>query len=142
MLGFNLLWILQVIVFIVLETNTYQLVSIWFVFGAIGALIASFCGVGFHFQVIIFVAVSLIMLAALRPISMKLVKKQNFKSNAEGLIGKDVLITEDVNNIKSTGQGKVDGMVWTVRSDSDEEIPKGTVVKIDRIEGVKLIVTK
>lgn len=136
----NVIWIIAIVVFIVLESLTYQLVSIWFVFGAIGGMIASFCGTHFYIQMAIFLAISIIMLVALRPVSMKLVKRQDFKSNADGLVGKNVLITQEVSNIKGTGQGKVNGMHWTVRSESDEVIPAGTIVEIKKIEGVKLIV--
>lgn len=142
MAGTDILWLVAVAVFIVLEAVTYQMLSIWFVFGAIGGLIASLCGVSFYWQMGIFLFISIILLATLRPISMRLIKRQDFKSNADGLIGKNVLITEDVSNIKGTGQGKVDGMVWTVRSETDETIMAGETVRIRKIEGVKLIVEK
>ncbi len=140
--GINILWLVSVIGFIILEASTYQLVSIWFVFGAIGGLIASLCEVNFYWQMVIFLGISVILLLVLRPVSMRLIKQQDFKSNSEGLIGKTVLITEDVSNIKGTGQGKVDGMVWTVRGETDEPIQSGETVKIKKIEGVKLIVEK
>lgn len=137
---FNIIWIVAVVLFIVLESVTYQLVSIWFVFGSIGGLIAALCGANFYVQFGVFLSVSLLMLIFLRPVSMKLVKRQDFKSNADGLIGQSVLITEEVSNIKGTGQGKVRGMVWTVRSEEDKTIETGSVVTIKKIDGVKLIV--
>ncbi len=140
MAGTDILWLAAVAGFVILEAVTYQMLSIWFVFGAIGGLIASLCGAGFYVQMGIFLFISIVLLATLRPVSMRLVKKQDFKSNADGLIGKNVLITEDVSNIKGTGQGKVDGMVWTVRGTTDEPIMAGETVKIKKIEGVKLIV--
>ena len=36
------IWILGIIAFIILETVTYQLVSIWFAIGALGGMIAAF----------------------------------------------------------------------------------------------------
>lgn len=136
----GIMWLIAVAVFVVIEALTYQLVSIWFAIGAAGALVAFVCGAGLPVQIAVFVVVSVVMLAALRPASMKLVSKRRIKTNADELEGKTVLITEEVNNLMGTGAGRVGGMVWTVRSESDEVIPVGSSAKIVRIEGVKLIV--
>ena len=142
MLGMEILWLAGIVAFIILEAVTYQLIPIWFVIGAIGGLIAAMCGVDFYVQMAVFLAISILLLILLRPVSMKLIKKQDFKSNADSLIGKSILVTQEVNNIKGTGQGKVNGMVWTVRSETDETIAAGELAEIKRIEGVKLIVKK
>ena len=136
----GLLWVLAVVVFLVMESLTYQMVSIWFIFGAIAGIIVYFLGGGFFVQFSVFIAVSLLLLILLRPIAMKMLKNQDFKSNADGLIGKGVLITEDIDNINGKGKGKINGMEWTVRSETSEEIKAGSIVQVKRIEGVKLIV--
>lgn len=139
----SIVWLAAVVVFLILEGFTYQLVSIWFVFGAIGGLIASFfTNVNAYAQLGIFIGLSIILLAALRPVAMKMMKKHEFRSNADGLIGKVVYITQEVNNLKSTGQGKVDGMYWTVRSLDDEIFHEGENAEVKKIEGVKLLVGK
>ena len=136
----GLLWLLAVVVFLVMESLTYQMVSIWFVFGAIAGIIGYYLGGGFFVQFSVFIAVSLLLLILFRPIAMKMLKNQDFKSNADGLIGKGVLITEDIDNINGKGKGKINGMEWTVRSETSEEIKAGSIVQVKRIEGVKLIV--
>ena len=136
----GLLWVLAVVVFLVMESLTYQMVSIWFILGAIAGIIVYFLGGGFFVQFSVFIAVSLLLLILLRPIAMKMLKNQDFKSNADGLIGKGVLITEDIDNINGKGKGKINGMEWTVRSETSEEIKAGSIVQVKRIEGVKLIV--
>lgn len=136
----GLLWLIAVVVFVAIEALTYQLVSIWFAIGAAGALIAFVCGAALPVQIGVFVVLSVLMFAALRPISIRLVKKRRIKTNADELVGKTALITEAVNNLNGTGSGKINGMVWTVRSISDEPIPVGATARIVRIEGVKLIV--
>lgn len=137
----NIIWLAAVVVFLVLEAVTYQLISIWFVFGAVGGLIASFfTDTSFYVQFGIFIGISVVLLAALRPISMKLMKRQDFKSNADSIIGRSVLITQEVNNASGTGQGKIDGMFWTVRALNDEIIKQGEMAEVKRIEGVKLVV--
>ncbi len=136
----EIIWLAGIVAFIILEAATYQLISIWFVIGAIGGMIASMCGVDFYVQMAVFLLISVVLLLLLRPVSLKLIKKQDFKSNADSLIGKNILITEEVNNVRGTGQGKVNGMTWTVRSEKDEIIEAGEIAEIGRIEGVKLIV--
>ncbi|MGN0163155.1 MAG: NfeD family protein [Candidatus Ornithomonoglobus sp.] len=138
----GIIWLIAIVAFIILEAVTYQIVSIWFVFGAIGGMITYLLGADFYIQLIVFIAVSAILLSVLRPLSMKLVKKQDFKTNSDGLIGKNILITQEVSNIKGTGQGKINGMVWTVRGESDEVIHAGEIAKVKKIEGVKLIAEK
>ena len=136
----GLLWVLAVVVFFFFFSLTYQMVSIWFIFGAIAGIIVYFLGGGFFVQFSVFIAVSLLLLILFRPIAMKMLKNQDFKSNADGLIGKGVLITEDIDNINGKGKGKINGMEWTVRSETSEEIKAGSIVQVKRIEGVKLIV--
>ncbi|MCD7771657.1 MAG: NfeD family protein [Oscillospiraceae bacterium] len=133
-------WLIAIIAFIVLEAVTYQLVSVWFVIGSLGGLIAAALGANLPVQIAVFVIVSALMLAILRPLSMKLLKPKGLKTNTDRLIGEDVLITEDVNNINGTGKGKIGGMTWTVRSETGEDIPENSVATVTRIEGVKLIV--
>lgn len=133
-------WLILVVVFVIAEAVTYQLVSVWFAAGSVGALFASFVTDNLFYQLIVFTAVSVIMLALLRPLVKTKLKATGLKTNTENLIGKEIVITEDVDNTLSSGQGKINGMTWTVRNDSGECIKKGTVAVVDRIEGVKLIV--
>lgn len=136
------LWIIAVLVFVIIEAATYQLISIWFVFGATAGLFVSLAGLSFGWQIGIFLAVSLVLIVALRPVSVKLAKKQAFRSNINGMIGGEVLITERVNNAENSGCGKTGGMEWTVRSENGDIIEVGEIAEIKRIEGVKLIVEK
>lgn len=135
----QMLWLLAVIAFIILEAVTYQMLSIWFVIGAIGALIATLLGAGFWVQMAVFLALSVILLIAFRPIAIKKLKPE-FKTNADAVIGKKVIITKEVDNVNGTGEAKLDGMVWTVRTESGKTLGVGDVAEVKKIEGVKLIV--
>ena len=67
--------------------------------------------------------------------------KNRTKTNAQSLIGRQAVVTEAIENLQSKGHVIVDGMEWTARSsDTAGDIPKGTIVKIKDIQGVKLIV--
>lgn len=138
----GIFWLALILVFAAVEAVTYQLVSIWFAGGAIGALIAYICGGDTLTQWIVFVAVSAVLLAVSRPLVKKIRKREPEKMNADSLIGKTAQITERVDNIKGNGQAIVNGMTWTVRSADGEIIEPEEQVVIEKIEGVKLIVKK
>ena len=137
-----IVWAVAIVVFGVLEGMTTQLVSIWFVLGAIAALIAAFCSASFVIQVIIFIAVTVISLIATRPIVKKRINTKFEKTNADRCIGEEAVVTEEINNLEAKGQVKVktDGKIWTARSSDGSIIPENTVVTVKKIEGVKLIV--
>ena len=135
-----ILWAAAILIFGIVEGITVQLVSVWFVIGAIAALIASFCGAGFLTQVIIFVAVSVAALIITRPLVKKFIKPKIQSTNADRCIGQTGVVCERIDNLAATGQVKVKGSVWTARSGTDACIEEGTLVKIERIEGVKVIV--
>lgn len=135
------LWFIAIVGFLILEGVTYQLVSIFLAIGAVGGLVMYMLGFAFVPQMIVFLAVSVLMLCLLRPISVRMMKKnKEFRTNADSLIGQRVYITKEVNNIAGIGEGKVNGAEWTVRSADGSTIPEGTIAIIERIEGVKLIV--
>ncbi len=133
-------WAVLIVAFCVLEGVTAQLVSIWFVIGAVAALIARFLGAGLIIQIVIFIAVSIIALLITRPLVRKKLNTQAEKTNADRCIGMQGVVTEEINNLAPTGQVKADGKIWTARSATGEVIPAGTVITVEKIDGVKLIV--
>lgn len=134
------LWIALMVVFIVLEAATVQLVSIWFALGALGALIANLCGAGTGWQITVFFAVSIVCLMITKPIVKKISSKNIQPTNADRCIGQTAVVIEEIDNIAGKGQVNVKGAVWTARSSDGRIVPKGEQVKILSIEGVKLIV--
>ena len=127
--------------FLVIEANTYQLVCIWFALGAVAASVLSVLNLGTTPEFVVFMLVSLLCLASLRPVSMKYFKNRKFKSNIDSLIGETVLVTEDVDNIRGKGYGKVKGLEWRLFSENNEPSQAGQNVYVKKIEGVKLVVS-
>lgn len=138
--GNIVLWLVLLVVFLVAEAVSVQLVSAWFALGAFGALIASLCNVGFVWQVCIFVAVSVVCLVVTRPLVKKFTKSKIQRTNVDRCIGTQAVVTEEINNLLEKGQVKVDGKVWTARSADNTQISVDSVVMVEKIEGVKLIV--
>ena len=136
-----IVWIAMLVVFIVIEAATAQLVTIWFAAGALAALITALAHGPIALQVVVFVVVSIVALIATRPLVRKITNTKEARLNADRCIGQTAVVTEEINNIDGTGMAKTDGKVWTARSADGSVIPEGAQVKVDKIEGVKLIVS-
>lgn len=133
-------WAAAIIVFGIVEAVTIQLVSIWFLFGSIAALVSAVCGAPPVIQIVIFIAVSIIALIITRPLVRKFVSSKKVNTNADRVIGQVGIVTENIDNVKATGQVKVDGKIWTARSGDGSYITTENEVVIEKIDGVKLIV--
>ena len=141
-ISLTLVWFILFVIFVVAEIVTAgALVSIWFCFGALAAMFAAMAGMSFTIQMVIFIAVSVVLLIFTKPFAKKLLNGRIEATNAPALIGKYGIVTEEINNIEAAGAVKIDGKIWTARS-SDERviIKEGAEVKILDIQGVKLIV--
>ena len=136
-----ILWLVLLIVFLMVEAQSVTMVSLWFGAGALAALIATLCGGEFWLQIVIFFAVSIVLLASLRPLARKYFTPRITKTNVDSVIGSEGLVTAKIDNITAQGQVKLGAMEWTARSTSGDPIPAGTLVKVDKIEGVKVFVT-
>lgn len=139
-----IIWSLIFAICLIIEIITLGLTTIWFAGGALVAAISVFFNAAFVIQVLIFAVVSLVLLITTRPIALKHFNLSNMtKTNVESLIGKQVIVTETIDNLKSTGQVKANGLEWTARSANETDIiPEGTEVTIDSVSGVKLIVSR
>ena len=141
--GIKAFWLAALVVFLVVEGIVPGLVSIWFALGALAALISSFFGAPFWLQIVWFIAVSVVSLLLTRPLAKKYVNSRVEPTNADAVIGKECIVTEDVDNILSKGTVSVMGQVWTARSDNDHVvIGAGERAEVVRIEGVKLIIRR
>lgn len=137
-----ILWIAVMIAMMVLEAATVSFVSVWFAGGALCALIATLCGGNLTLQIVLFVAVSGILLACLRPLATKLRRNRPpERTNADRVLGMEAVVTETINNRLETGAVKVDGKIWTARSADGSCLEPGRAVRIAQISGVKVFVS-
>lgn len=136
-----IMWIVLTVVFAVIEALTLQIVTVWFAVGSIGAIIANVVHASPLVQLIVFVALSILTLVIARPYLKKLSKTNAQPTNADACIGKQAVVTEEINNTLGKGQAKIRGVIWTARSSEENTIIKaGEMVTVTAIEGVKLIV--
>ncbi len=134
-------WLGLALLLIAIETNTVNLVSIWFAIGSLAAIVVSLCDGPVWLQITVFLAVSIITLACLRPLVRRYVKPKVVPTNVDALIGSTGYVTGDIDNVAAKGQVKLGAMEWTARSTDGFPISTGTLVKVDKIEGVKAFVS-
>ena len=136
-------WLAVIILFLVIEMITVSLVSIWFVGGALAAFLAAYFTDTMWIQVVAFLAVSVVLLVLLRPLARKLSVKQKDQmvSGAKAMIGKQAIVTEEIDSVHAKGAVQVNGQYWTAKTKLfEDKIPKDTIVKVIDVDGVKLIV--
>lgn len=137
----SVVWLILLILFAGMEAATAGLVSVWFAAGAAAALLTSLATGSLLIQTIVFLAVSLAALVALRPLTRKFITPKIVPTNFDRMIGATAVVTEEIDNLKGRGAVTVGGVTWTARSERpDQVIPVGTTVQALWIEGVKVFV--
>lgn len=135
-------WFVLMVFFAIVEASTVGLVSVWFALGSLVALLLSLFIDNVWVQIWAALIVSIVTLLLLRPLSQKYFsgRTHGAATNLDLLIGAEAVVTEPIDNLQATGQVKVNGQIWTARSEGELVIPAGTIVTVLRIEGVKLYV--
>ena len=140
-MSLSIIWLIVLVVCLVVEISTLGLASIWFAGGALLAMLIAMIGGPLWLQVLIFLVTSVVLLIFTRPIAMKYFNKNREKTNVDSKIGKQAIVTVTIDNLKGEGQIVTEGMEWTARSLDASVIEEGSVVTIEKIEGVKAIVS-
>ena len=135
------LWLVALVAFLVIELITVGLTTIWLAGGALVAFILAILGVNIWVQIIAFVVVSFLLVYFTRPLAVKYLNPCRTRTNSDELIGETVKVIERIDNRAAAGRALARGMEWSARAVSDDMIiEKDELVKVLRIEGVKLIV--
>ena len=135
-----LIWVGVMVIFGVLEAITVGLTSIWFVVGGIGGLVVSMLNGPIWLQLVVFFVMSIGCMVAARPLVVKFINQTTTATNADRVLGGTARVTETIDNAVPVGAVYVDGKTWSARSESGEPIAVGTMVRVTRMEGVRLFV--
>ena len=136
-------WLVAMVVLLVVEAAVPGLISIWFALGAFAALISALFHAPLWLQLVWFVVVSVLALVLTRPLAQKYVNSRTTPTNADMGIGKDAVVTEEIDNLRAKGAVLLDGKTWTARMAEERIVAhEGEIVRVLRIEGVKLIVER
>lgn len=131
-------WLVLIIVLAFIEAATVNLTTIWFVLSGLVSLFLSFVVDNVVLQVGVFCLLGIALMLITKPILQKKLKVKPVRTNIDRIIGMQGIITETISPYQS-GEVKVDGKRWTAIA--PEELKEGTIVKIKKIDGVKLEVT-
>ena len=142
----NYMWIIWLVLFVamlIVEASGPALVSIWFAFGALVALILSFIPeVEWWIEVIVFVVLSVAALLALRPILRKYIKRNKYNTNIDSFTGKQGYVIEDITYLKP-GAVKIGDVSWTaIPVNKNEKILENEIIEVVAVNGNKLSVKK
>ncbi len=136
-----IVWGAVMVVTIIAEVATTQMISIWFSCASLVSLVLACFNAPRWAQFCVFVAMTALLLILTRPIVKKL-KKQYVRTNADMNIGKTAIVTETIHNGLSQGRATIGGVSWKAVSADGNVIEKDETVTIQDIEGAKLIVSR
>jgi len=136
----TIFWAAIMIVFIIIEAATPQLVSIWFAAGALTAAVSSLFLGRVTAQLLVFLGVSALCLFMTKPFAGKMVRRSAPPTNADMVIGKTAVVIEGTNPATGTARAVVMGETWAVVDQNGSDLSVGQTVTVKKISGVKLIV--
>lgn len=137
------IWLAVFVASIIVEALTTELVSIWFTVGSLVAIVLACFPVQIPFwvSIVVFFVISGLCFAVIRPLAARYLKRGIIKSNVDEMVGKKGLVIKDIKELTS-GEVKINDVIWTGVSYNDESIEKDSVVEVISIKGNKLIVKK
>ncbi len=133
------IWVALTIFFAVIEVFTLGLTTIWFALSALVMVFLSFLPISFVSQLIIFLAISAVLLFFTRPIAIKKFKTGKEKTNIDSLVGRHALVIKQISEFEK-GEIKLDGQIWSASSADGSVINEGAKCEITEIKGVQVIV--
>ncbi len=135
------IWLIMAGIFLIAEIITVGFLIFWLSIGSLFAMITSLFTDNLVIQTAVFVISSTILIFVTKPFVKKFATNKNpIKTNVYSIIGKDGIVTQDINPIEAVGQIKISGEVWSAISQDNQTIPKDTKVRVLEIKGVKAIV--
>lgn len=140
---YSWIWLAVIVVAVIVEALTEQLVSIWFVPAAVVAMVLDCVNVSPIIQGVVFFVLSVFGIFFLRRIFAKMRADRSTKTNIEAIVGEKCIVTERIDNFAGCGQAKVKGQIWSARGFEDDDVFEvGEVLHVVAIEGVKIICKK
>ena len=134
------IWLIASGVFFIIEIFTVGFLIFWLGVGALIAMLISFLTSNIIIQTTVFVISSGLLIFATKPLVNKITKKEAVPTNVYSIVGKKGIVIEDIDWSTGTGQIKSEGEIWSAKTNEQINIPKGTEVEIESIDGVKVIV--
>lgn len=141
----TVVWAVVFVAAIIIESQTAEMVAIWFVPGALVSLVMSSLRVSVWIQCVTFLVLSVVLMILGIKIFRKMILKNHgkTKTDTDRIIGELARVEERISNLDMCGAVKIGGQVWTARMADDGDIVEvGEFVRVESISGVKLICVK
>lgn len=129
------IWLMIIILLVIAEAMTVNLVTVWYVASGIVALVLSFFIDNFTIQFAVFAILGTILLITTRQTLQKLINTKKERTNLDRIIGMEGIVIEEISK-NHNGAVKVDGKVWTAYS--NKKIKVDSTVKVLEINGSKI----
>ena len=136
------IWLIIAILFFILEMMGPGFLLFWFGVGALITTVVSIFVDNVIIQIGVFAISSTLLLFCTKPFVKKVTQNKSVLTNAYSIIGKDGIVTKEINTLKGSGQIKINEEIWSAKSSTNDIIPEGTTVTVLQIDGVKALVEK
>lgn len=136
----TLVWLAVALVASIIEVSIPHFGFAFVGAGAVAAAAAAFLKYGVPAQLAVFVLVLVVSLVTLRSRLLGRLGGRGVPSRTEALIGRDGVVTQDIDAMLGTGRVTVGGEDWAARS--REPITTGSKVRIIGADGIVLEVTR
>ena len=132
-------WLIAVVGFLVLEGMTFSMVSVWFAAGSAAALLSCLFHPPFKVQAVVFIVVSVLCLAAFKPLTQRLRQKPT-PTNGDRSLGREAKVLTPV-SAEETGRVRLDGVDWNARcATPGDTLAPGQSCRVAEIHSTLLIV--
>lgn len=135
----NTIWLIIAVAFGIAELMTISLTLIWFSIGALILMVLSSFIESIIIQIILFAVISITLLVIFTKYFVDKDKNFKYDTNLQGIEQKTGIVKEEILPYNK-GIVTLTGEDWTAISEDNEKIEVGRLVKVIRIEGVKLVV--
>jgi membrane protein implicated in regulation of membrane protease activity len=139
-----LIWLIAAVIFGIGEIFTLGFFLAPFAGGAAVAALVAAAGGGAVGSAAVFLLVSLVLLAALRPLARRHLRQPpQLRTGTAALVGQSATVIERIANSEGVGCVRIDGEVWTARAyDEDQVFEPGTRVQVLEIRGATALVAE
>ena len=132
-------WLIAVVGFLVLEGMTFSMVSVWFAAGSAAALLSCLFHPPFKVQAVVFIVVSVLCLAAFKPLTQRLRQKPT-PTNGDRSLGREAKVLTPV-SAEETGRVRLDGVDWNARcATPGDTLAPGALCRVTEIHSTLLLV--
>jgi membrane protein implicated in regulation of membrane protease activity len=131
-----LIWVALAILAAIIEVSIPHFGVVFVSVGAVAAAMVAAFGLGFVAQVIVFIAALGLSLGLLRPRLVKQLGARGVPSRTDTLIGKEGMVTQDIDPRIGTGRVNVGGEDWAARAATS--LPLGSKIRVVGADGIVL----